>query len=169
MVETPGLGDIKKIYDEDIDDRRLDRILDAIRRENINIKGILFLVNFQENRFDYSEMYLLFKYNKILFPFKNFWKYIMIIFTHYFNDPDEEKDLEEIKEVKYSYFKKAFTKILEKEQNVSNVNDIVNLKFKYYNLRWPAKKETIKFNNNRIKYELENIFNELIKKEPLEK
>ena len=74
-----------------------------------------------------------------------------------------------IKEVKYSYFKKAFTKILEKEQNISNINDIMNLKIKYYNLRWPAKKETIKFNNNRIKYELENIFNELIKKEPLEK
>ena len=78
MVETPGLGDIKKIYDEDIDERRLVKILDAIKSENIDIKGILFLVNFQEKRFDYSEMNLLFKYNKILFPFKNFWKYIMI-------------------------------------------------------------------------------------------
>ena len=78
MVETPGLGDIKKIYDEDIDDRRLVKILDAIKSENIDIKGILFLVNFQEKRFDYSEMNILFKYNKILFPFKNFWKYIMI-------------------------------------------------------------------------------------------
>ena len=78
MVETPGLGDIKKIYDEDIDDRRLVKILDAIKSENIDIKGILFLVNLQEKRFDYSEMNILFKYNKILFPFKNFWKYIMI-------------------------------------------------------------------------------------------
>ena len=78
MVETPGLGDIKKIYDEDIDDRRLVKILDAIKSENIDIKGILFLVKKKKKRFDYSEMNILFKYNKILFPFKNFWKYIMI-------------------------------------------------------------------------------------------
>ena len=51
----------------------LDGINKKISGEKIHIKGILFLINFQNKRFDADEQEALLNYNT-LFPLKNFWK-----------------------------------------------------------------------------------------------
>jgi hypothetical protein len=51
----------------------LDGITKTISGEKIHIKGILFLINFQNKRFDADEQEALLNYNT-LFPLKNFWK-----------------------------------------------------------------------------------------------
>jgi len=68
LIETPGV--YLENYDDkdkDKDNRKLKEKLDFIKKEKIDIKGI-FLANFQL-KLDYCHMNLLFKYNKILFPF----------------------------------------------------------------------------------------------------
>ena len=73
LVDTPGLSDTEKLTKENIDKVHLDGITDTISNEKIHIKGILFLVNFQNKRFDADEQEALLNYNT-LFPLKNFWK-----------------------------------------------------------------------------------------------
>ena len=169
LIDTPGLDDLKRIYDEDVDNRRSNKILDFIKGGHFDIKGILYLSYFQE-RLSYSEISLLFEYNKILFPFKNFWKYIIIIFTHCYSDPDEDEDyLEEMKENNNSSLKNALKRVLKKDKELFDINDIINLKVKYCNLHWPIKRKIHEIDNYKIKQELDIIFNELIKKETLVK
>ena len=96
LIDTPGLSDTKKLKNPEIDNIHLDQIQIIISLNNIGIKGILFLVNFQNERFDADEQEALLKYNQI-FPLKRFWKNIIIIFTHYYHDPDgnDEKEMKE--------------------------------------------------------------------------
>ena len=171
LIDTPGLDDLKLIYDKDVDNRRSNEILDFLKNEDIEIKGILCLLNFQQRRLDFSEINLLFKYKKILFSFKNFWKYIIIIFTHYFSDPDEEEEdyLEKMKENISSSLTNVLKRVWEKDKELFDINDIINLKVIYSNLHWPIKREIQKIDNYKIKHELDIIFNKLIKKESLVK
>ena len=94
--------------------------MELISNENIKIKGLLFLSNFQSERLDASEQYTLIDYIKI-FPMKDFWKTktIIIIFTHYFGDPNSYSK-EEIKENNNLYQSKIFHKLMVKVKNVSN-------------------------------------------------
>ena len=70
LVDTPGLGDTKRTENKNIDKMHSDGITKAISEEKIHIKGILFLVNFQNKRFDADEQEALLNYNT-LFPLKN--------------------------------------------------------------------------------------------------
>ena len=79
ILDTPGLMDPKALKNPNIDNVHLSKITEKIQEENIKIKGIIFLVNFQEERFDLSEQEALINYNRI-FPLKNFWKHIFIVF-----------------------------------------------------------------------------------------
>ena len=63
LIDTPGLGDTDKITIEDIDNKHLQGITKVISDEKIHIKGILFLVNFQKERFDSDEQNALLNYN----------------------------------------------------------------------------------------------------------
>ena len=63
----------------------LDGITKAISDEKIHIKGILFFVNFQNKRFDVDEQEVLLNDNT-LFPLKNFWKCVVIVYSHFFAD-----------------------------------------------------------------------------------
>lgn len=56
-----------------------------ISNENIKIKGLLYLSNFQSVRLDESEQSTLIDYIK-MFPLKDFRKRIIFVFTHYFGD-----------------------------------------------------------------------------------
>ena len=73
LVDTPGLSDASKIENKEIDNIHLDGITKVISEQNIHIKGILFLVNFQNERFDADEQEALLKYNEV-FPLKKFWQ-----------------------------------------------------------------------------------------------
>lgn len=139
IVDTPGLSDAKKLVDKNIDNIHLEGITEVISKENIHIKGILFLVNFQNERFDYDEQEALLNYNKV-FPLRRFWKNLIVIFTHHFADPDGD-DEEEMRMKRDESNKEIFSKIMDKVKNVSEVIEYNSLKIRYFNSYSPEKNE----------------------------
>ena len=165
ILDTPGLMDPKALNDPNIDNVHLKEINEKIWIEKIQIKGIIFLVNFQNERFDLSEQEALINYNKI-FPLQKFWKHIFVIFTHYFADPDGDTE-EEMKKIKDESNRIILGQIMEKVKNVSDVIDYNSLTTKYFNSYCPVKTEKQKAKNEKNKKELEIILEELSQKEPL--
>jgi GTPase Era involved in 16S rRNA processing len=168
VLDTPGLSDPKQINDPKINDKYLEGIRKLIMNESIQIKGIIFLVNFQNERFDYSEQEALINYNT-LFPLKDFWKHVLVIFTHYYQDPNGD-DVEEMKKEKDSSNKDILMQIMEKVKNVSDVISYDELQTTYFNSYWPLKEEKKKIQqdtNNKNKEELEVFLNYLYEKQPL--
>ena len=115
----------------------LDKIIKLIKKEDIRIKGILFLVNFQGERFDSDEANALINYNKI-FPLKKFWQHVLVIFTHHFSDPLGDT-VEDMKKDRDSSNKEIFSEIMESIKGVSDVINYMDLKTKYFNSYWPIK------------------------------
>ena len=132
LIDTPGLGDDEKIDNENIDKIHLEEITKLISKEKIHLKGILFLVSFQKERFDAYEQEILINYNKI-FPLKDFWKSIVIIYTHFYADPCEEEDEETLIKNKNINNGEIFSKIMDKVKNVSEAISYYDLKIKYLN------------------------------------
>ena len=164
LLDTPGLSDTD-INEEDIDKKHLKNIEEIISKEKIHIKGMLFLVNFHEERFDGSEQEALLNYNKI-FPLKKFWEHLVVIFTHWFPDPNGDS-LEEMIESRNESNGKLFKNLMEKVKDVSNVIDYKNLKFKYFNSYCPVKKDKQKEINEKNRDETEKLLDDFIKEEPL--
>ena len=165
ILDTPGLMDPKYLDNPNIDNIHLNEIRKKINEEKIQIKGIIFLVNFQEERFDKTEQEALINYNKS-FPLKNFWKNILIIFTHYYPDPDGDS-VEEMKKIKDESNRKILGNIMNKVKNVSDVIDYKDIITKYFNSYSPVKKPKQREINQKNKEELEIILNEISEKEPL--
>ena len=165
LVDTPGLSDANKIENKEIDNIHLDGITKVISEQNIHIKGILFLVNFQNERFDADEQEALLKYNEV-FPLKKFWQNLIVIFTHHFADPDGD-DEEEMKSNRDKSNGEIFCKIMDKVKNVSDVIDYKGLKIKYFNSYSPEKNEKQKKKNVKVRDELEIVLDNLIQSEPL--
>ena len=168
IIDTPGLSDTEKIENGEIDDIHLRQITQVVRENKIHIKGILFLVNFQSERFDADEQNALLKYNE-LFPLKRFWKNMVIIFTHHFSDPNGE-DKEEMQKNRDESNGEIFTKLMKKVEKVSDVITYKQLRIKYFNSYSPLKKgkeEMQKKQNTKVRDELEIVLNELILTEPL--
>ena len=165
VLDTPGLSDPKTLNDPNIDKKYLEGIREVIAKELIQIKGIIFLVNFQTERFDASEQQALLNYNTI-FPLKEFWKHVLVIFTHYYQDPDGD-NVEEMKKQKDSSNKEILIEIMEKVKNVSDVISYNELQTKYFNSYCPVKNEKQKLKNNKNKEELEVILNYFYEKPPL--
>lgn len=147
IIDTPGL------YDSDglEDNNQIDEIKKLISQENIKIKGLFYLINFQEKRFDLSIQDTFIKYT-FLFPIKDFWKRIILIFSHYYGDPEGETK-EEMKENSSESFSKIFSKIMEKTKRVSEPIDFMKINKIYVNMN--SKPKNVKQENN----------NELIRKE----
>lgn len=165
LIDTPGLSDTKTIEDESIDEKHLNNIKKKIAEENIHIKGLLFLVNFQDERFDADEQKTLIKYNTV-FPLKRFWKHIIILFTHYYSDPNGDNE-EEMKKSRAESNKKIFSKIMEKVKNVSDEINYDDLDIQYTNLYFPTKNDKQKKNNEKYLKELKASFERLCSKDPL--
>ena len=166
LIDTPGLADTEKIQKENIDNIHLDGITKIISEEKIHIKGILFLVNFHNERFDAAEQEALLNYNTV-FPLKNFWKSLVIVYTHFFADLNEDEDEEDMKKSRSISNGQIFEQIMEKVKGVSDVISYNDLKIKYCNSYSVAKNNKMKNNNNRTRAELEVIFDELSKNSPL--
>ena len=166
LIDTPGLGDRERTKKENIDQSHLYEITKAISDENIHIKGMLFLVNFQAKRFDADEQEALLNYNT-LFPLKNFWKSLVVVYTHFFSDPNEDEDEEEMKAKRTISNGEIFEKIMEKVKGVSDVISYKDLKIKYFNSYSEADNKKKKKSNDRTREELEVIFEELSKNPPL--
>lgn len=165
ILDTPGLMDPKALNNPKLDNVHLDGIKKKICDERIEIKGIIFLVNFQEERFDLAEQEALINYNTI-FPLKNFWKHILVIFTHYYGDPDGDNQ-EEMKEIKDRSNREILAKIMEKVKDISDVIDYKNLNTKYFNSYSPVKTEKQKQKNQKNKKELEVVLDDMTKSQPL--
>jgi hypothetical protein len=166
LIDTPGLGDTERTETENIDQIHLNGITKAISDENIHIKGILFLVNFQNKRFDADEQEALLNYNT-LFPLKNFWKSLVVVYTHFYSDPNEDEDEEEMKTQRSISNGEIFEKMMEKVKGVSDVISYNDLKKKYFNSYSEANNNKKKKSNERTRDELEEIFDELSKNPPL--
>ena len=165
ILDTPGLMDTNSIKDPNIDNVHLSEIQEKVYKENIQVKGIIFLVNFQNERFDASEQDALINYNKI-FPLENFWEHILVIFTHYFADPDGDTE-EEMKKTRDQSNKKILGDIMQKIKKISRVIDYNDLTTKYFNSYSPMKNEKQKAKNKKNKEELEIVLEKISKKEPL--
>jgi hypothetical protein len=157
--------DPKALNNPKLDNVHLDGIKKKICDERIEIKGIIFLVNFQEERFDLAEQEALINYNTI-FPLKNFWNHILVIFTHYFGDPDGDNP-EEMKEIKDRSNREILAKIMERVKDISDVIDYKNLNTKYFNSYSPVKTEKQKQKNQKNKKELEAVLDDMSKSQPL--
>ena len=165
VLDTPGLCDPNKINNENTDNIHLKGIKDVIMKESIQIKGIIFLINFQNERFDSSEQDALINYNSI-FPLENFWKHVLVIFTHYFQDPDGDS-VEEMKKEKDKSNRDILINVMKKVKNVSKVITYDELQTKYFNSFCPIKHEKQRNKNNKNKEELEEFLNYFCEKEPL--
>ena len=101
IIDTPGYddsnGNDKKNYQE---------IKKFLTTNNIQIKGIILMFNFQDPRFSECHRKGLQKIVNLI-PLQNFWDYIIIIFTRYYNDGDEEELIEQ-KNKRLNEFKNEF-------------------------------------------------------------
>ena len=152
IIDTPGLYDS---FGRENDEKMKDYTKDLISKENLKIKGILFLSNFQNERFDYSEIDSLFQYNTF-FPLKNFWKHVILIFTHYYGDPDGYSK-EEIKDNSIKNLTLLFSELIERIKEVSTPVNFIDIERLYVNIHSKIK------NQNHLKD------NEIYKKQILEK
>ena len=167
LVDTPGLADTEKTEKKNIDNIHLEGITKVISDSKIHIKGILFLVNFQSERFDASEQEALLNYNTV-FPLKSFWKSLALIYTHFYSDPNEDEDEESMKESRRVSNGEIFEKLMEKVKGVSDPISYNDLKIKYCNSYSEAKNNNKKKkNNDKTREELESLFDEISKNPPL--
>ena len=165
IIDTPGLSDTQRTEKKDIDSNHIQGIIDLIIKEKIIIKGILFVLNFQNERIDSDEQRVMLIYNK-LFPFKRFWKNIIIIYTHYYSDPNGDTK-EEIINKRYESNKMIFERIIKSTQNSSDIIDYKDLCIRYFNSFYPVKNSIQENNNLKVKEQIEVILNEFYNKEPL--
>lgn len=170
IIDTPGLFDTEVLKNKEIDNIHLEGITKEISDKNIQVKGIIFLVNFQEERFDAAEQQALLEYNKI-FPLKRFWKNLIVIFTHHFGDPEGD-DVDEMQESRDESNGQIFETLMEKVKEVSEPIDYKSLQTKYFNSYFPINKDPKKekkqkLRNMKNRDELEIELNKLIDSEPL--
>ena len=147
------------------ENRYKSNIYKCLNDNNIKLKGLLFLVNFQAERFDSNEQETLLFFNS-LFPVKRFWNNLIIIFTHVFDDPDGD-DLEDMMNERNNATSKILTQLMEKVQNVSYKVDSNNLTFEYFNSFSPVKNERQKKRNLEVQKQLEVDLKKFIYKDPI--
>ena len=165
LIDTPGLSDSNVLENKNIDIIHLENITEVISKENIRLKGILFLVNFQNERFDSDEQKALMRYNQ-LFPLRRFWKNLIVIFTHHFADPDGDTE-NEMRENRDKSNGKIFSNIMVKVKEVSDVIDYKELRVKYFNSYSPVKNDKQKNKNIKVRDDLEIDLDYLTNTEPL--
>ena len=149
IVDTPGLYDTSG---KEADKNQKQDIIKLVSEKQIKVKGLLFLSNFQNERFDASEQLSLVQYNAI-FPLKEFWKRIILVFTHYYGDPDGDSK-EEIKERANKILGDIFKVIMNKTKNVSKSINYSQLNKKYINIYSKAKNKRQIENNLNIRKQL---------------
>ena len=165
LIDTPGLSDSKVLENKNIDNIHLGNITEVISNENIRLKGILFLVNVQNERFDSDEQKALMRYNQ-LFPLRRFLKNLMVIFTHHFADSDGDTE-NEMRENRDKSNGKIFSNIMDKAKDVSDVFDYKELRVKKFNSYSPIKNDKQKNKNIKVRDELESDLDYLSNTDPL--
>ena len=155
LVDTPGLYDTNGA---EADKNQKQEIMRLVSENNIKVKGLLFLSNFQNERFDASEQNTLIEYNAI-FPLKEFWERIIFIFTHYYGDPDGDSK-EEIKSRSSKVLGEIIKNIMKKVKDISKTIDFQSINRKYYNIYSRIKNNKQERANLKIR---EDLINEILK------
>ena len=159
IIDTPGFGDMDNKYDENI----LEDIIIFIKQQKIQIKGLLYLINYQCESFDQIAQDCLIKCCKS-FQIKDFWKKIIIIFTHCYGIIFNE-DSEEIEDINKSNNKEILEEIMTKMKDTCDVIDSKYLKIKYFNSFSHVRKEIQRLQNIKNRDELEIELDQLSQKE----
>jgi len=162
IIDTPGLYDTNGL-DADINQKK--NIMKLISKENLKIKGLLFLSNFQNERFDASEQQSLLEYNA-LFPLKEFWKRIILVFTHYYGDPDGDSK-EEILERSNVCLTNIIKRIMLKVDEVSDPINYKDINRQYVNIYSKIKNEKQAKMNDSIRKELILSMSQYLKLTPM--
>ena len=79
------------------------------------------------------------RYNQ-LFPLRRFWKNLIVIFEHHFDDPDGDTE-NEMRENRDKSNGKIFSNIMDKVKEISDVIDYKELRVKYFNSYSPVKND----------------------------
>ena len=162
IIDTPGLYDTNG-FDADINQKK--NIMKLISKENLKIKGLLFLSNFQNERFDASEQQSLLEYNA-LFPLKEFWKRIILVFTHYYGDPDGDSK-EEILERSNKCLTDIIKRIMLKVDGVSKPINYKDINRQYVNIYSKIKNEKQAKMNDSIRKKLILSISQYLKLSPM--
>ena len=162
IIDTPGLYDTNGL---DVDINQKKNIMKLISKENLKIKGLLFLTNFQNERFDASEQQSLLEYNA-LFPLKEFWKRIILVFTHYYGDPDGDSK-EEILERSNACLTNIVRRIMLKVDEVSDPINYKDINRQYVNIYSKIKNEKQAKMNDSIRKELILSMSQYLKLSPM--
>jgi len=85
VIDTPGFFDSNS---EKIE-KNNNEMINSIKSSKSPISTILIVVNFQTSRIDESAQICIEKVSEY-FPIKEFWKHVIIIFTKYFSDDQDE-------------------------------------------------------------------------------
>ena len=167
LIEVPDYYEICYYKSEDLSkiNNYFNDLLKFIKINNIHLKGIFYLVDFVKERIDSTDIDFLLNIHKI-FPLKNLWKKLIIIYTHYYCSPDFET-LEEKKNEQIDSNKEKFSNLMEKVKDDSDIIDYDKIKVKYFNNHWPSKNIKQQNQNEQNRKELELLINEFSEKEPL--
>ena len=89
LIDTPGLND-----SDGEDSTIIAKLKNYLTNKSLKVKGVFIFLNFQDVRFDNAEKNIIREIYKMI-PMDNFWKYITIVFTHFYGDrrtsPEKKK------------------------------------------------------------------------------
>lgn len=128
IIDTPGLSDSDGDDNKIIDDMKKYLIKPDIPR----INSILVTISIQENRMDQSLKNLLEELFKI-FPLKNLWEHVIIIWTYYSGSASQKKRLEQKALTRFASEFKELTKYVNRTHNLNiDIIDNFNMVFNEY-------------------------------------
>ena len=172
-LDTVGFED-KDISDKENKNKIQDYL---IENKDILIKGIFYIINFQDKKLDKTFWKVFYFISEIFPTYKEFWKYIIFCFTNTY--PDRFKNLETMKEDKLKFIKEEISKKMDELNEKKNWKnrtkwntiyiifiDIYSGKA-YENLKNSSNFENIEKSNNEHKNNLQNIIFKFKDKKPM--
>ena len=124
IIDTPGLNDSNG---PEQDERNINLMNDFIK-QNPRIKGIIILLKFTDNRLTGSiKKSLKIFYN--MFPMNNFWNHVVLIFSHFYANTEQEKQRR--KEALIRKYNQEFTNIMN-QSKIEHNNFILPSSIKIY-------------------------------------
>lgn len=126
VIDTPGYDDNPQ---KDIDN--FEAIKNLLSSQKYKIKGIFYLFSFQDPKFSDSHRKGLQKIIDLI-PLDNFWEYFTIIFTKTYPDPNEDDDLEELKNKTLKNLEEIFIPLISAYYKAKNISLVDFSRLKKY-------------------------------------
>lgn len=164
LIDTPGLND-----SDGEDSTIIAKLKNYLTNKSLKVKGVFIFLNFQDVRFDNAEKNIIREIYKMI-PMDNFWKYITIVFTHFYGDrrTSPEKKKRETESSLRKIFEDLIIESYQKELIIPISTK--DLRIEYLDVYDPdidQDPELTKKENEPYLKKLKSIFQMLSKKEPL--